>query len=297
MLVFVPAVNIMKTRDLMATMWVGLVIVAVTLGLVTAGVFLDNRDLRREGRDLRVELDARSTEATDLKTERSLIEQELRAQRERVEAMSVQLAELKLGAAAKEPAVPQQAYRIRAFLDNQWVSQGWLVPGRATTNASGQLVYEPVVVLDPSARTALTAVREPAPAPAPPILDYGEPQLPDDIGYGLAGVLDCRRRETITDPTRPWNHRRFPDPAQATTATGQSFLEHAHLAAADGLAADAAGTPGWGMDLDVASGTLPIYRAERVEAFRVEAAPVPSPPAIERVAAYLWVAGGVDRGW
>jgi hypothetical protein len=155
----------MKTRDLMATMWVGLVIVAVTLGLVTTGVFLDNRDLRREGRDLRGELDARSTEATHLKTERSLIEEELRAQRERVEALSVQLAELKLGAAAKEPAVPQQAFRVRAFLDNQWVSQGWLVPGRATTNANGQLVYEPVVVLDPSARTALTAAKEPAPEP------------------------------------------------------------------------------------------------------------------------------------
>ena len=92
----------MKTRDLMATMWVGLVIVAVTLGLVTAGVLLDNRELRREGRDLRSELDARSTEATNLKTERSLIKQELRAQGERVEAMSVQLAELKLRRDAKE---------------------------------------------------------------------------------------------------------------------------------------------------------------------------------------------------
>ncbi len=182
MLGFRQRINIMKTRDIMATMWVGLVIVAVTLGLVTAGVFLDNRELRREGRDLRVELDARSTEATELKTERSLIEQELRAQRERVEAMSVQLAELKLGSAAKEPTVPQQAFRVRAFLENQWVSQGWLVPGRATTNASGQLVYEPVVVLDPSARTALTAVREPAPAPPSSItVNHNYPTTTDTV--------------------------------------------------------------------------------------------------------------------
>jgi uncharacterized membrane protein YgcG len=158
----------MKTRDMLATIWLGLVIVAVTLGLVTVGVLFDNRQLRQDGRDLRVELDARSTETTGLRAERSSIEEELQAQRQRVEELSVELAELKLRADTNEKPVGQPAYRVRAYLENQWVSQGWLVPGRATTNSSGQLVYEPVVVLDPSARTALMAAAPREPAPTEP---------------------------------------------------------------------------------------------------------------------------------
>ncbi len=146
----------MKTRNLLVTMWVGLVIVALTLGLVSVGVLLDNRQLRQEGRDLRTSWDDSRAEATALKDERASIQEELGAQRQKVEELSAQLAELKVRTEAKEAPVGQQAYRIRAYLNNQWVSQGWLVPGQATTNGNGQLVYDPVVVLDPSARTAMS---------------------------------------------------------------------------------------------------------------------------------------------
>ena len=146
----------MKTRGWMATMWLGLVIVTVTLGFVSVGVLWDNRQLRGQGRDLRIERDALAMESTGLKAERDLIEQELRGHRRRVDELSAQLAELNLRTEAREAAGVQQAYRIRAFLENQVVGQGWLVPGRATTNANGQAVYEPVVVLDPPTRPALT---------------------------------------------------------------------------------------------------------------------------------------------
>lgn len=147
----------MRTRDLMATMWIGLVIVAVTLGLVSAGVMLDNRQLREEGRRLRAELDVLGTEATGMKSERQLLEEELEAQRERLEALSTQMAELQLKAESKNPVAAQSAYRVRAYLENQALGQGWLLPGRSTTNANGELVYEPVVVLDPSTRAAIAS--------------------------------------------------------------------------------------------------------------------------------------------
>ena len=122
----------MKTRDMMATMWLGLVIVTATLGLVSVGVLYDNQQLRREGRELRAELDILTTESTGLKSERELIDEELRAQRRRVEALSVQLAELEQRAEAKEAPAGQQAYRIRAYLENRELSQGWLQIGRAS---------------------------------------------------------------------------------------------------------------------------------------------------------------------
>jgi hypothetical protein len=140
----------------MATMWIGLVIVAVTLGLVSAGVMLDNRQLREESRRLRAELDTLGGESAVWQSERQLLEEELGAQRERVTSLSTQLAEMKVETETKSTVVAQTAYRVRAYLENQAVGQGWLLPGRSTTNANGGLVYEPVVVLDPSTRAALT---------------------------------------------------------------------------------------------------------------------------------------------
>jgi hypothetical protein len=178
----------MKTRDLMVTLGVGLLIVALTLGLIAVGVLLDNRQLRQDGRELQAELDDSQAEASGLKTERGMIEEELRAQREKVEELSVQLAELKQRTEPKESAAGQPAYRIRAYLDNQSVGQGWLVPGRSTTNSSGQLVYEPVVVLDPSARTALTATAPKETVPTEPTSVTVNHNYPNTYGGVWPGV-------------------------------------------------------------------------------------------------------------
>jgi len=215
----------MKTREVMATMWLGLVIVAVTLGLVSVGVLYDNQQLRQEGRELRAELDALTTESTGLKSERDLIDEELRAERRRVEDLSVQLAELKPRAESKEPVARQQAYRIRAFLENRELSQGWLLPGRATTNASGQLVYEPVVVLDPSARAALTAGtarQQSAAQPSVVTINHNYPSSHGGV-WPVYGVWYGGHRPGRPDP-KPDEPSRFPIPPRPQPQPVSPFL-------------------------------------------------------------------------
>ena len=193
----------MRTRDLITTMWVGLVIAALTLGLVAVGVLLDHRQLRQDQRDLRAELDNTRAEASGLRTEREIIEEELRAQRERVDELSVQLGELKQRTEPKETAAAQPSYRIRAYLDNQWVSQGWLVPGRATTNSNGQLVYEPVVVLDPSARTALTESAPKKTVPTEPTSVTVNHNYPSSYGGVWPGVWVVSAGQKHRRPRQP----------------------------------------------------------------------------------------------
>jgi hypothetical protein len=179
-------------------MWVVIVIAALTVGLVAIGVLIDNRQLRRDTRDLRADLNAARTEATDLKTDRELIEAELRAHRDSVESLSAQVAELKQRIEPKPTpaATRQQAFRIPIYLDNRQLSQGWLLPGRTSTNAAGQTVYEPVVVLDPSARTALTSsAAKPAQAstPASVTVNHNYPGWYDNVWPGVWFVADNQK--------------------------------------------------------------------------------------------------------
>ena len=207
--------------------------------------------------------------------------------------MSVQLAELKLRRDAKEPAVPQQAFRVRAFLDNQWVSQGWLVPGRGATNASGQLVYEPVVVLDPSARAALTAAKPPA-APETPssiTVNHNYPTTTETVwpAIWIAGGGHHQRPDPPVElpPRFPPQPKPQPQPVSPFLSTRiwqpQTGCSRCHEAGREENGSRRR------------PGGIRIYRVEQAEAFRAEAAPIPSPPAIERVVAYRRVAGGGDR--
>jgi hypothetical protein len=97
------------------------------------------------------------------------MEEELATQRKRLEDLSMQVAELKSQTDSKTPVAARQAFRVQAYLDNRALGQGWLLPGRSTTNANGELVYEPVVVLDPSTRSALagTVAKEETESEAP----------------------------------------------------------------------------------------------------------------------------------
>jgi hypothetical protein len=84
----------------------------------------------------------------------------------------------------KTTVAAQPAYRVRTYLENRALGQGWLLPGRSTTNASGELVYEPVVVLDPSTRSMLAtdAAKETEPAPPTSVtVNHNYPSTYDNV--------------------------------------------------------------------------------------------------------------------
>jgi outer membrane murein-binding lipoprotein Lpp len=133
---------------------VGMVLVLTGFAAV---LVMENRELRSDLRSLRAELDQVRAEGRQWTEAREAASADLATARERVEELSKEVALLKEEGEKQSEAVtvrlPLQSHRVRAYLGNQQVGMGWLVPHQFRTNAvDGQVGYEPVIVLDESVR-------------------------------------------------------------------------------------------------------------------------------------------------
>jgi hypothetical protein len=144
----------MKTRPILIGLTLVVTTVVLGLGGMAVLLLMDNRELRSELRDVRTQLERSGEEVRGLKEERQLTRESIEVQRERMETMSAELAALSSAADERETvrAVPR-SYRVRAFMGQQEVGMGWMVASQVSSNGvTGQLTYEPVIVLDEAVR-------------------------------------------------------------------------------------------------------------------------------------------------
>jgi hypothetical protein len=154
----------MKTRNLLAAAFICGGVISVLLALFVVVMFLENRALRAELQGLREEAYQATAEAGRLRTESAQASEErvsLRARLTQLEREAAQApAEATNPPALVMTGASPRALRIRTYLGSQPVGSSWLVPTPTRTNsATGQTTYEPVVVLDESARGSLVAYK------------------------------------------------------------------------------------------------------------------------------------------
>ena len=150
----------MKIRDLTILLATSFGAIATVSTIVTVMVLLDNRELRQDMRDMRQSWNAATGESQQLKQERSEAESAFSAQGERLKKVEAELAALKSSLPTNGPASvgTPRAYRAPVFLGQQFLGQGWVAPGQAAKDPNtGQVSYEPVVLLDPSVRAGIAA--------------------------------------------------------------------------------------------------------------------------------------------
>ena len=150
----------MKIRDLTILLATLFGAIAAASTIVTVVVWLDNRGLREEMRDLRQNWSAVSGESLQLKQERAETETAFSTQGERLKQLEAELAAVRAGIATNSPSLAPvaRAYRAPVFLGQTCLGQGWIAPRQTATDPStGEARYEPVVLLDASVRAGLAA--------------------------------------------------------------------------------------------------------------------------------------------
>jgi hypothetical protein len=151
----------MKTRTLFTVLGFGLTLLSSALVLVVMVSLQDNRELRRELGAVRAELQGARTEVGQLRDETSDATERLAAKESRLETLENELAKAKAadagptGEAGATPAVPR-AHKVRAYVGTQYLGLAWLVPSpRPRAPETGQVSYEPIIVLDESLKRNL----------------------------------------------------------------------------------------------------------------------------------------------
>ena len=150
----------MKTKSLLATIGVCLTILSSASVLITVVVVLDNRELRREIRTLHTDLHQARVDASQLREETTDATERLAAKQSDLLELEKELtrpkaSDAKASDAAAASTAPR-AQRVRTYLGNQYIGMSWLVPSAVSKEPeSGQISYEPVLVLDESLRRNL----------------------------------------------------------------------------------------------------------------------------------------------
>jgi hypothetical protein len=144
----------MKLRNLTLLLAAGLGTVTVASTVVTVATLLDNRQLRREVREARLEGNRAAAEARRQEEQ----DREVAARDEQLRNRETELAELQSRATnnAPAPAAAARPVRVRTYLGQRYLGLAWIVPGQAAKDpATGQMAYEPVVLMDESIREAV----------------------------------------------------------------------------------------------------------------------------------------------
>jgi hypothetical protein len=144
----------MKLRNLTLLLAASLGTVALACAVVTVATLLDNRQLRREIREARLEGNRAAAEAQRNGDQ----DRELAAREEQLRNVEAELAELRSRAItnAPAPAAAARPVRVRTYLGQRYLGLAWIVPGQAAKDpATGQMAYEPVVLMDESIREAV----------------------------------------------------------------------------------------------------------------------------------------------
>jgi hypothetical protein len=169
----------MRTGTLLLGSLFGAIGLALAASLFGGVMFFEQRQLQSDQQSLRTELEQARTQAREWTEERETMNAELVGQRARVEELSsevMSLREATAGAEQEMVRLPVQSHRVRAYLGNQQVGMGWLVPHQMRTNKiDGRVSYEPVIVLDESVRQRVAGART---EPVEP-----EPQRPTSVTY------------------------------------------------------------------------------------------------------------------
>jgi hypothetical protein len=219
----------MKIRDLTILLATLFGTIAAASTIVTVVVWLDNRALRQEMRDLRQNWSAVSGESLQLKQERAETESAFSVQGERLKQLEAELAAVRAGIATNSPALAPvaRAYRAPVFLGQAYLGQGWIAPRQTATDPStGEARYEPVVVLDASVRAGLadgqTNVIERAVAVTPTTVNYN---YPSSYPYGYYWWWPTYwTHPTDPDHGRPERPPPLPPPATQPPAAGRMVV-------------------------------------------------------------------------
>jgi hypothetical protein len=147
----------MKTKNLLAAVGVGFTILTSSLVLIAVVVVQDNRELRKELRVLRADLQAARTDVVQLRRETTDAAAQLAAKHDELGDLEEELARSnaanhKASGNAYGSTGPR-AYRVRTYLGSRYVGMAWMVPSPLPKDAeSGPVAYEPVLVLDESVK-------------------------------------------------------------------------------------------------------------------------------------------------
>ncbi|HKS37215.1 MAG TPA: hypothetical protein VJW76_08510 [Verrucomicrobiae bacterium] len=148
----------MKIKNLLAVVGVGFTILSSSLIVIAVVVVQDNRELRTELRAVRADLNEARAEAGQVREEAAVATAELASKHDQVEGLEEELAtakaaNLKASSAAERSPAPR-AYRVRTYLGSRYIGMAWMVPSPLPKDAeSGQVAYEPVLVLDESVKS------------------------------------------------------------------------------------------------------------------------------------------------
>ena len=143
----------MKIKSLLVTIGLCLTILSSAMALITIAAVLDNHGLRRELRTVRTDLDRARIEVSQVRRDTTEASERLAAKQNELQELEKEFSRLKVAKASDEASASAapRAYRLRAYLGNQYLGMAWMVPSvRPKAAESGQWAYEPVVVLDES---------------------------------------------------------------------------------------------------------------------------------------------------
>jgi len=146
----------MKTRNFTLLLSAGLGTVALVSISITLLVLLDNRQLRRELQAVRHESNQAVAETRRLEDERS----SFTAQSEQLKTVQAELAALRSSVVSNAPATPvaARAFRAPTYFGQRYLGHAWIVPGQTAKDpATGQVGYEPVILIDESVRGNVAA--------------------------------------------------------------------------------------------------------------------------------------------
>jgi hypothetical protein len=155
----------MRIRTVLMGSIVSAMAVTVAVGAMAVVLLIENRDLRSELRITRVNLEQALLERDASVEVNRVARDDLAAQSKRMDELATELEQVKARSeesrleTAETPG-PLRAQRVRAYLGNQQVGMGWLLPAQIRTNAvDGPVMYEPAILLDEAVRSRVGVTR------------------------------------------------------------------------------------------------------------------------------------------
>jgi hypothetical protein len=161
------AIGAEARKAYMKTLFITISILFTVISAVVIATLLmelkENRDLRRENQKLWADLHATKSQAEDLEEEKSEATTKLAAKHGEVQALEAKLGKAEADAqnaktnGAAAGAQPFRPYQVRAFVGNRLVGRAWVLPSNVTKDPkTGQVNFEPVVVLEEASKKAFT---------------------------------------------------------------------------------------------------------------------------------------------
>jgi len=204
----------MKTNNLLTTAGVCLTIFTSSLVLIAVVVVQDNRELRKELRALRTDLQESRTAVGQLRQETDDATAQLVAKRDELEELEEELARSRpahpKSAETAAASTAPRAFRVRTYLGGRFIGMAWMVPSPLPKDAeSGQVSYEPVLVLDESLKSNLesrpTNVVDREVSRATTVnYNYAYPYYyPVFVGNGGNRPPNCQTNQIPAQPTLP----------------------------------------------------------------------------------------------